>query len=138
MALELFKPFVMKRLVDAGIAQNIKSAQADGRARPARTCGTCSRRSSRDHPVMLEPGAHPAPARDPGLRADPRRGQGDQDPPRSSAWRSNADFDGDQMAVARAACRPRAQAEARLLMLSTNNILSPAPRDPDRHAHPGT
>ena len=47
MALELFKPFVMKRLVDQELAQNIKSRQAHGRAAQARRCGTCSKRSSR-------------------------------------------------------------------------------------------
>ena len=46
MALELFKPFVMKRLDDLNHAQNIKSRQADGRARSARSSGTSWKRSS--------------------------------------------------------------------------------------------
>ena len=46
MALELFKPFVMKRLVDLEHAQNIKTRQAHGRPRQVAWCGTCSKRSS--------------------------------------------------------------------------------------------
>jgi DNA-directed RNA polymerase subunit beta' len=79
MALELFKPFVMKRLVDLKYAQNIKSAKRMvERARPR--SGTCSKRSSRA-PGAAEPRADAAPPRHPGLRAAAGRGQGHPDPP---------------------------------------------------------
>ena len=80
MALELFKPFVMKRLVDLSHAQNIKSRQADGRAGPPGRVG----RPGRGHPRApgaAQPGADAAPPRHPGLRAAAGRGQGDPDPP---------------------------------------------------------
>ena len=81
MALELFKPFVMKRLVDLeprAEHQVAPSAWSSGRAR---RCGTCSRRSSREHPVLLNraPTLHRL-----GIQAfEPRagRGQGHPDPP---------------------------------------------------------
>src|SRR5664280_265395 len=82
MALELFKPFVMKRLVDLNHAQNIKSAKR-----------MVERKAIQIHPLVC------------------------------TAF--NADFDGDQMAV-HLPLSAEAQAEARILMLSSNNILSPA------------
>ena len=81
MALELFKPFVMKRLVDLNHAQNIKSAKRMvERDVAAGRCGTSSKRSSRA-PGAAQPGAHAAPPRHPGLRAAADRGQGHPDPP---------------------------------------------------------
>jgi DNA-directed RNA polymerase subunit beta' len=80
MALELFKPFVMKRLVDLNHAQNIKSAKRMvERARP----GGVGRARGGHHraPGAAEPGADAAPPRHPGLRAAAGRGQGDPDPP---------------------------------------------------------
>ena len=80
MALELFKPFVMKRLVDLELAQNIKSGQADGRASPPAGVGR-ARGRHQGASGAAEPGAHAAPPRHPGLRARARRGQGHPDPP---------------------------------------------------------
>ena len=80
MALELFKPFVMKRLVDLNHAQNIKSRQAHGRARPHGRVRR-PRRGHRRAPGAAEPCADPAPPRHPGLRAAAGRGQGHPDPP---------------------------------------------------------
>jgi DNA-directed RNA polymerase subunit beta' len=74
MALELFKPFVIKRLIDLGHAQNIKAAKRR-RAHPSRGLG----RARGDHPRApraAQPCAHAAPPRHPGLRAAARRGQG--------------------------------------------------------------
>jgi DNA-directed RNA polymerase subunit beta' len=123
MALELFKPFVMKRLVDAGIAQNIKSAKRMvERARPH--VWDVLEEVIRDHPVMLNraPTLHRL-----GIQAfEPILVEGKAikiHPLVCVAF--NADFDGDQMAV-HVPLSAEAQAEARLLMLSTNNILSPA------------
>ena len=76
MALELFKPFVIKRLIDLSHAQNIKAAKRMvERSRPAGVG-----RARGDHPRApraAEPCAHAAPSRHPGLRASARRGQGD-------------------------------------------------------------
>ena len=80
MALELFKPFVMKRLVDLDHAQNIKSRQAHGRARPSGRVGR-PRRGHHRAPGAAQPRAHAAPPRHPGLRAAAGRGQGHPDPP---------------------------------------------------------
>ena len=80
MALELFKPFVMKRLVDLNHAQNIKSRQAHGRARPPGRVGR-ARRGHRRAPGAAQPCADAAPPRHPGLRAAAGRGQGHPDPP---------------------------------------------------------
>src|SRR5438067_2400470 len=123
MALELFKPFVMKRLVDAGIAQNIKSAKRMvERARPH--VWDVLDEVIKDHPVM--PNRAPTLHRL-GIQAfEPILVEGKAikiHPLVCVAF--NADFDGDQMAV-HVPLSAEAQAEARLLMLSTNNILSPA------------
>jgi DNA-directed RNA polymerase subunit beta' len=123
MALELFKPFVMKRLVDLGHAQNIKSAKRMvERARPV--VWDVLEEAIREHPVLLNraPTLHRL-----GIQAfEPILVEGKAiqiHPLVCTAF--NADFDGDQMAV-HLPLSAEAQAEARILMLSSNNILSPA------------
>ncbi|MGH2767449.1 MAG: DNA-directed RNA polymerase subunit beta', partial [Actinomycetota bacterium] len=123
MALELFKPFVMKRLVDLGVAQNIKSAKRMvERTRPA--VWDVLEEVIHEHPVLLNraPTLHRL-----GIQAfEPVLVEGKAikiHPLVCVAF--NADFDGDQMAV-HVPLSAEAQAEARLLMLSTHNILSPA------------
>jgi DNA-directed RNA polymerase subunit beta' len=123
MALELFKPFVMKRLVDLNLAQNIKSAKRMvERARPQ--VWDVLEEVIKEHPVMLNraPTLHRL-----GIQAfEPVLVEGKAiqiHPLVCTAF--NADFDGDQMAV-HLPLSAEAQAEARILMLSTNNILSPA------------
>src|SRR3712207_6580056 len=123
MALELFKPFVMKRLVDTELAQNIKSAKRMvERARPH--VWDVLEDVIREHPVLLNraPTLHRL-----GIQAfEPVLVEGKAiqiHPLVCSAF--NADFDGDQMA-AHVPLSAEAQAEARILMLSINNILSPA------------
>ena len=134
MALELFKPFVMKRLVDLNHAQNIKSAKRMvERARPV--VWDVLEEVITEHPVLLNraPTLHRL-----GIQAfEPQLVEGKAiqiHPLVCTAF--NADFDGDQMAV-HLPLSAEAQAEARILMLSTNNILSPADGQPDHHAHPG-
>ena len=123
MALELFKPFVMKRLVDLQYAQNIKSAKRMvERARPQ--VWDVLEEVIRDHPVLLNraPTLHRL-----GIQAFMPKlveGKAIQIHPLVCAA-FNADFDGDQMAV-HLPLSAEAQAEARILMLSANNILSPA------------
>ena len=123
MALELFKPFVMKRLVDQALAQNIKSAKRMvERARPQ--VWDVLEEVIKEHPVLLNraPTLHRL-----GIQAfEPVLVEGKAiqiHPLVCTAF--NADFDGDQMAV-HVPLSAEAQAEARVLMLSTNNILSPA------------
>jgi len=123
MALELFKPFVMKRLVDLNHAQNIKSAKRMvERARPV--VWDVLEEVISEHPVLLNraPTLHRL-----GIQAfEPQLIEGKAiqiHPLVCSAF--NADFDGDQMAV-HLPLSAEAQAEARILMLSTNNILKPA------------
>jgi DNA-directed RNA polymerase subunit beta' len=123
MALELFKPFVMKRLVDQNLAQNIKSAKRMvERARPQ--VWDVLEEVIQQHPVMLNraPTLHRL-----GIQAfEPVLVEGKAikiHPLVCAAF--NADFDGDQMAV-HVPLSAEAQAEARILMLSANNILSPA------------
>ncbi|HSV67038.1 MAG TPA: DNA-directed RNA polymerase subunit beta' [Mycobacteriales bacterium] len=123
MALELFKPFVMKRLVDLNHAQNIKSAKRMvERARPV--VWDVLEEVIAEHPVLLNraPTLHRL-----GIQAfEPQliEGKAIQIHPLVCAA-FNADFDGDQMAV-HLPLSSEAQAEARILMLSSNNILSPA------------
>jgi DNA-directed RNA polymerase subunit beta' len=123
MALELFKPFVMKRLVDLNHAQNIKSAKRMvERSRPV--VWDVLEEVIAEHPVLLNraPTLHRL-----GIQAfEPLliEGKAIQIHPLVCAA-FNADFDGDQMAV-HLPLSAEAQAEARVLMLSTNNILSPA------------
>jgi DNA-directed RNA polymerase subunit beta' len=123
MALELFKPFVMKRLVDLNHAQNIKSAKRMvERARPV--VWDVLEEVIGEHPVLLNraPTLHRL-----GIQAfEPQLVEGKAiqiHPLVCTAF--NADFDGDQMAV-HLPLSAEAQAEARILMLSSNNILSPA------------
>ena len=123
MALELFKPFVMKRLVDLNHAQNIKSAKRMvERARPA--VWDVLEEVISEHPVLLNraPTLHRL-----GIQAfEPQLVEGKAiqlHPLVCEAF--NADFDGDQMAV-HLPLSAEAQSEARILMLSSNNILSPA------------
>jgi DNA-directed RNA polymerase subunit beta' len=123
MALELFKPFVMKRLVDLNHAQNIKSAKRMvERARPV--VWDVLEEVIAEHPVLLNraPTLHRL-----GIQAfEPQLVEGKAiqiHPLVCTAF--NADFDGDQMAV-HLPLSAEAQAEARVLMLSSNNILSPA------------
>ncbi|CAM3790038.1 DNA-directed RNA polymerase subunit beta' [Nocardioides marinus] len=123
MALELFKPFVMKRLVDLSHAQNIKSAKRMvERARPV--VWDVLEEVITEHPVLLNraPTLHRL-----GIQAfEPQLIEGKAiqiHPLVCGAF--NADFDGDQMAV-HLPLSAEAQAEARVLMLSTNNILKPS------------
>ncbi|MEH3079387.1 MAG: DNA-directed RNA polymerase subunit beta' [Quadrisphaera sp.] len=123
MALELFKPFVMKRLVDLNHAQNIKSAKRMvERARPV--VWDVLEEVITEHPVLLNraPTLHRL-----GIQAfEPQLVEGKAihlHPLVCGAF--NADFDGDQMAV-HLPLSAEAQAEARVLMLSSNNILKPA------------
>ena len=136
MALELFKPFVMKRLVDLNHAQNIKSRQAHGRARAAPVVLGRPRRGHHRAPGAAQP--RPTLHRL-GIQAfEPQLVEGKAiqiHPLVCTAF--NADFDGDQMAV-HLPLSAEAQAEARILMLSSNNILSPASRPSDHHRRPRT
>ena len=123
MALELFKPFVMKQLVDLGHAPNIKNAKRMvERAKPI--VWDILENAIKDHPVMLNraPTLHRL-----GIQAFiPILVEGKAiqvHPLVCTAF--NADFDGDQMAV-HLPLSVEAQSEARVLMLSANNILSPA------------
>ncbi|GAA1715363.1 DNA-directed RNA polymerase subunit beta' [Isoptericola hypogeus] len=123
MALELFKPFVMKRLVELNHAQNIKSAKR----MVERTRGEVwdvLEEVIQEHPVLLNraPTLHRL-----GIQAfEPQLVEGKAihlHPLVCAAF--NADFDGDQMAV-HLPLSAEAQAEARILMLSSNNILKPS------------
>ncbi|MHB8669618.1 MAG: DNA-directed RNA polymerase subunit beta' [Acidimicrobiales bacterium] len=123
MALELFKPFVMKRLVDTELAQNIKSAKRMVERRRPQVWDVLEE-VIKEHPVFLNraPTLHRL-----GIQAfEPQlvEGKAIQIHPLVCAA-FNADFDGDQMAV-HLPLSAEAQAEARILMLSANNILSPA------------
>ncbi len=122
MAVELFKPFVMKELVGRGIAQNIKNAKRMvERLKPE--VWEILEDVIKDHPVMLNraPTLHRL-----GIQAfEPVLVEGRAiklHPLVCEAF--NADFDGDQMAV-HLPLSPEAQAESRYLMLSTNNLLKP-------------
>ena len=123
MALELFKPFVMKRLVDLDHAQNIKSAKRMVE-RQRSVVWDVLEEVITEHPVLLNraPTLHRL-----GIQAfEPQLVEGKAiqiHPLVCTAF--NADFDGDQMAV-HVPLSAEAQAEARILMLSSNNILKPA------------
>ena len=123
MALELFKPFVMKKLVDEEVAQNIKSAKRMVERRKPQVWNVLDD-VIREHPVLLNraPTLHRL-----GIQAfEPVLVEGKAiqiHPLVCTAF--NADFDGDQMAV-HLPLSAEAQAEARVLMLSANNVLSPA------------
>ncbi len=127
MALELFKPFVMKILVESGSAQNIKAARkAVERAKPE--VWDALERVIKGHPVMLNraPTLHRL-----GIQAfEPVLVEGKAlklHPLACTAF--NADFDGDQMAV-HVPLSAEAQAEARFLMLAANNLLKPSDGHP--------
>ena len=122
MAVELFKPFVMRELVGRGIAHNIKNAKRMvERLRPE--VWDILEDVIKDHPVMLNraPTLHRL-----GIQAfEPVLVEGRAiklHPLVCTAF--NADFDGDQMAI-HLPLSPEAQAEARYLMLSVNNLLKP-------------
>src|SRR5436853_494266 len=123
MALELFKPFVMKKLVDAELAQNIKSAKRMVERRRPQVWDVLED-VIKEHPVLLNraPTLHRL-----GIQAfEPVLVEGKAiqlHPLVCHAF--NAAFAGDQMAV-HLPLSAEAQAEARILMLSSNNILSPA------------
>ena len=128
MAIELFKPFVMKRLVATGAASNIKSARkmVERAANPA--VWDALEVVIKDHPVMLNraPTLHRL-----GIQAfEPVLVEGRAiklHPLSCTAF--NADFDGDQMAV-HVPLSAEAQAEARMLMLAANNLLKPSDGKP--------
>lgn len=122
MAIELFKPFVMRELVDRGLAHNIKSAKRNiERLRPE--IWDVLEDVIKDHPVMLNraPTLHrlgiqsfePVLVEGRAIRLHPL-----------ACTAYNADFDGDQMAV-HVPLSQEAQAEARVLMLAAQNILNP-------------
>ncbi|MFY9198071.1 MAG: DNA-directed RNA polymerase subunit beta' [Acutalibacteraceae bacterium] len=123
MALELFKPFVMKRLVETGVAGNIKSARKMVE-RSRNEVWDALEIVIKDHPVMLNraPTLHRL-----GIQAfEPVLVEGRAiklHPLVCTAF--NADFDGDQMAV-HVPLSAEAQAEARFLMLAANNLLKPS------------
>ncbi len=127
MALELFKPFVMKKLVKDGYVHNIKSAKRMvERVKPE--VWDIVEEVIKEHPVMLNraPTLHRL-----GIQAfEPVLIEGKAirlHPLVCTAY--NADFDGDQMAV-HVPLSVEAQAEARFLMLSVNNILAPKDGNP--------
>ena len=127
MALELFKPFVMKRLVETGVAGNIKSARKMvERAKPE--VWDALEIVIKDHPVMLNraPTLHRL-----GIQAfEPILVEGKAiklHPLVCTAF--NADFDGDQMAV-HLPLSVEAQAECRFMLLSPNNLLKPSDGGP--------
>ncbi|MGI6784637.1 MAG: DNA-directed RNA polymerase subunit beta' [Aminivibrio sp.] len=123
MALELFKPFVVRQLVERGLAPNVKNAKRHIERGKEEIWGILEE-IIKDHPVMLNraPTLHRL-----GIQAfEPVLMEGKAirlHPMVCTAF--NADFDGDQMAV-HVPLSIESQAEARLLMLSANNLLSPA------------
>ncbi len=127
MALELFKPFVMKRLVETGVAGNIKSARKMIE-RVKTEVWDALEVVIKDHPVFLNraPTLHRL-----GIQAfEPVLVEGRAiklHPLVCTAF--NADFDGDQMAV-HVPLSAEAQAEARILMLAANNLLKPSDGKP--------
>ena len=127
MAIELFKPFVVNKLIERGHVQNIKSAKKKiERSDPV--IWDILEEVIEGHPVMLNraPTLHRL-----GIQAfEPKLVEGraiQLHPLVCTAF--NADFDGDQMAV-HVPLSIEAQAEARMLMLATNNILAPATGKP--------
>ena len=128
MAIELFKPFVMKRLVETGVASNIKSARKMVEKADRSEVWDALEVVIKDHPVMLNraPTLHRL-----GIQAfEPVLVEGKAiklHPLACTAF--NADFDGDQMAV-HVPLSAEAQAEARMLMLAANNLLKPSDGKP--------
>ena len=127
MALELFKPFIMAKLVEHGSAQNIKAAKKMVDTMVPEVWDVLEDVIS-EHPVLLNraPTLHRL-----GIQAfEPILVEGKAIQVHPLVCHAfNADFDGDQMAV-HVPLSAEAQAEARILMLSSNNILSPANGDP--------
>ena len=123
MALELFKPFIMARLVERKSAQNIKAAKKMVDSMIAEVWDVLEE-VIHEHPVLLNraPTLHRL-----GIQAfEPLLVEGKAIQVHPLVCHAfNADFDGDQMAV-HLPLSAEAQAEARILMLSSNNILSPA------------
>ena len=128
MAIELFKPFVMKRLVETGVASNIKQARKMVEKANRSEVWDALEVVIKDHPVMLNraPTLHRL-----GIQAfEPVLVEGRAiklHPLACTAF--NADFDGDQMAV-HVPLSAEAQAEARMLMLASNNLLKPSDGKP--------
>ena len=127
MALELFKPFVMKTLVERGFTSNIKTAKRMiERMRPE--VWDALEEVIKEHPVLLNraPTLHRL-----GIQAfEPKLVDGKAIQLHPLVCKAfNADFDGDQMAV-HIPLSASAQAEARVLMLSTHNLFSPADGSP--------
>ena len=127
MAIELFKPFVVNKLIERGLVQNIKSAKKKiERSEPV--VWDILEEVIDGHPVLLNraPTLHRL-----GIQAfEPKLVEGraiQLHPLVCTAF--NADFDGDQMAV-HVPLSIEAQTEARMLMLATNNILAPATGKP--------
>ena len=127
MAIELFKPFVMKRLVETGVAQNIKTARKMVE-RLREEVWDALETVIKEHPVLLNraPTLHRL-----GIQAfEPVLVEGRAlklHPLVCTAY--NADFDGDQMAI-HVPLSAEAQAEARFLMLAANNLLKPSDGKP--------
>ncbi len=128
MAIELFKPFIMKRLVEVGVCSNIKSARKEVEKAVKPEVWDALEVVIKDHPVMLNraPTLHRL-----GIQAfEPVLVEGRAiklHPLACTAF--NADFDGDQMAV-HVPLSAEAQAEARMLMLAANNLLKPSDGKP--------
>src|SRR6478672_7108216 len=123
MALELFKPFIMSRLVERKLVQNIKAAKKMVDTMVPEVWDVLEE-VIQEHPVLLNraPTLHRL-----GIQAfEPMLVEGKAIQVHPLVCHAfNADFDGDQMAV-HVPLSAEAQAEARILMLSSNNILSPA------------
>ena len=134
MALELFKPFIMSRLVERKIVQNIKAAKRHVDQMQGEVWDILEE-VIQEHPVLLNraPTLHRL-----GIQAfEPTLVEGKAIQVHPLVCHAfNADFDGDQMAV-HVPLSAEAQAEARILMLSANNILSPASRPRARDADAG-
>ena len=134
MALELFKPFIMSRLVERKSVQNIKAAKKYVDSMVPEVWDVLEEVIA-EHPVLLNraPTLHRL-----GIQAfEPVLVEGKAIQVHPLVCHAfNADFDGDQMAV-HLPLSAEAQAEARILMLSSNNILSPAHRPPARDADAG-
>ena len=134
MALELFKPFIYTKLEEQGFVTTIKSAKKMVE-RETPEVWDILEEVVHEYPILLNraPTLHRL-----GIQAfEPMLIEGKAiqlHPLVCTAF--NADFDGDQMAV-HVPLSVEAQIERRVLMMSTNNILSPANGKPDHRAHPG-
>jgi len=123
MALELFKPFILRKLEERGIASSIKAAKKFvEKERPE--VWDILEEVIKEHPVSPQSCADSPSSRNSGVRTHPVEGKAIEIHP-LVCTAFNADFDGDQMAV-HVPLSMEAQLEAQVLMLSANNILSPA------------